>query len=352
MKKRVFLPILMACLLGLMTSVVSARGFSGFSDSHYLSAQDVDLLFHDLPRYLDLGSFVINRLHHLPQPVFEDHCMMVAKRDGTILKTRAPFSYLETQIQRILEQQQGDWSVYVKDLKTGEVISINDHEMQSASLIKLYVAGAILERIENGKLEETDSISQNLQQMIVVSSNEATNSLIQSFYKGEAGRGFQDGMDVVNDFIERYGYEHTKLLNGLNDPTYWINPGYNYTSPADCGKLLEDIYNSKMVSHYASYRFENLLNRQEVNYKIPSGLPSGTHIGHKTGEISDTENDAAIIYTPYGDYIFCIMSTKLYSTGSAVDTIRRVTRLVHDWFMHPITEIPPETADETGEAQR
>ena len=89
--------------------------------------------------------------------------------------------------------------------------------------------------------------------------------------------------------------------------------------------------------------FENLLNNQEVNYKIPAGLPEGTPISHKTGEVDDTENDTAIIYTPYGDYIFCILSTNLTDTGSAVDHIREITAMVYDWFTRPVIEVDSET---------
>ena len=143
---------------------------------------------------------------------------------------------------------------------------------------------------------------------------------------------------MVNDFITRHGFHNTKQVNGIADPSLWVSGEINMTSPADCGKLLEDIYNRKLVSHFNSYRFEVLLNKQEVNYKIPAALPEGVHLSHKTGEVDDTENDAAIIYTPYGDYIFCIMSTNLSSTDSAVEHIHEITRLVYDYFMTDMTQ--------------
>ena len=59
--------------------------------------------------------------------------------------------------------------------------------------------------------------------------------------------------------------------------------------------------------------------------------------------IDNTENDAAIIYTPYGDYIFCILSTDLSDTGSAVDHIHEITTMVYDWFTSPIMEVDSDT---------
>lgn len=248
------------------------------------------------------------------------------------LITRGSWKLLEQEIASRLEQYQGDWSVYIKNLENGKIIRVNEHSMESASLIKLYIAGATYELIEQGKIEETDTIITALNQMITVSDNESSNVLVRAMYQD--GEDFQDGLDIVNDFITRHGFTNTVQVNGIADPSLWVSDGrVNMTSAADCGKLLEMIYNGELVSHFSSFRFEVLLNKQEINYKIPDGLPKGVHISHKTGEVDDTENDAAIIYTPYGDYIFCILSTDLTDTNAAVDHIHEITQLVYDYFV-------------------
>ena len=43
-----------------------------------------------------------------------------------------------------------------------------------------------------------------------------------------------------------------------------------------------------------------ILERQEFNDGIPAGLPNGTRVAHKTGEITATWHDAALIYPPDG----------------------------------------------------
>lgn len=45
------------------------------------------------------------------------------------------------------EKLEGDWSVYVKDLKNGEKFSINVKAMSSASLIKAFTMAASYENI-------------------------------------------------------------------------------------------------------------------------------------------------------------------------------------------------------------
>ena len=307
-----------------------------------LNDEALDRLFGDLPRYLDLGSFTLNKLNNVPIPQITSDGMILRDRLGRAYRVRMTWDALQNEITTRLSQYQGDWSVYLKDLSNEKTMEINEHAMESASLIKLFIAGTTYELIEKGELTETDTISHALHEMITVSDNESSNVLVRSFCD-ESG-DFQTGLDKVNDFIQRMGFTNTAQVNGIADPSLWVADGrINETSTADCGKLLEMIYDRELVSHFASFRFENLLNNQEVNYKIPAALPSGTHISHKTGEVDDTENDAAIIYTPFGDYIFCIMSTNLYDTGSAVDHIHEITSLVYNWFTSPIVEVDSET---------
>ena len=41
-----------------------------------------------------------------------------------------------------------------------------------------------------------------------------------------------------------------------------------------------------------------ILKRQKFNDGIPSGLPAGTPVAHKTGSITKIHHDAAIVYGP------------------------------------------------------
>ena len=41
-----------------------------------------------------------------------------------------------------------------------------------------------------------------------------------------------------------------------------------------------------------------ILKRQKFNDRIPAGLPAGTVVAHKTGEITKIQHDAAIVFAP------------------------------------------------------
>ena len=239
---------------------------------------------------------------------------------------------LKTELTRRINSYSSKWSVYLKDLTTGNVISINERAQESASLIKLYVMGAVMQEIQNGNLEMNDTTKHLLDEMITVSDNSATNELVRYLNKDH---DHKKGMKKVNAFIKAQGFEYTHEYNGLEDTSLWYDTDTkNTTSAKDCGRLLERIYRGEFVSHLASRQMEELLLNQQVTYKIPSTIPSESRVANKTGETSDCENDAAIVYTPKGDYILCIMSCEVSSKNSAVDSLQDISSLIYSYFMN------------------
>ena len=239
---------------------------------------------------------------------------------------------LKTELTRRVNSYSSKWSVYLKDLTTGNVISINERAQESASLIKLYVMGAVMQEIQNGNLEMNDTIRHLLDEMITVSDNSAANELVRYLNKDH---DHKKGLKKVNAFIKAQGFEYTHEYNGLEDTSLWYaTDTKNTTSAKDCGRLLERIYRGEFVSHLASRQMEELLLNQQVTYKIPSTIPSESRVANKTGETSDCENDAAIVYTPKGDYILCIMSCEVSSKSSAVDSLQEMSSLIYSYFMN------------------
>lgn len=239
---------------------------------------------------------------------------------------------LQTELTKRINSYSSKWSLYLKDLSTGNVISINENAQESASLIKLYVMGAVMQAIQDGTLEMTDTIHKLLNDMITVSDNTATNELVRYL---DSDHDHKKGLEKVNDFIKMQGFENTHEYNGLEDQRLWYSVDTpNTTSAKDCGRLLERIYRGEFVSHLASRQMESLLLDQQVTYKIPTTIPDESRVANKTGETSDCENDAAIVYTPKGDYILCIMSCEVTSKNAAVTYLREMSSLIYRYFMN------------------
>lgn len=255
------------------------------------------------------------------------------------------FKNLKKDLNEMIDTYEGSWSIYVKDLKSGISLTINDRPQDSASLIKLYIAGAVLEEIQSQELEETDTIDQLLSDMISLSDNEAANELVRYLSDSHDHR---DGMEKVNDFIEEHDFTDTHQYNGLEDSNLWYGDEANVTSVKDCGRFLEEIYDGDMVSHLASRQLEGYLLNQDITWKIPAGIPSEIKTANKTGEKDNTQNDVSIVYTPYRDYIICVMATDLTDEDTAVENIRAVSGKVYEFFQEADTVTTEnETESET-----
>ena len=233
---------------------------------------------------------------------------------------------LLNQIQGQLPADNGSWSVFVSDLINETEGSINDQTMQAASLIKLYIMGAIYENYDQiiGQYGK-DSVDSNLHSMITVSDNDAANTLIT--YLG--GGNSSAGMQAVNSFCQEHGYTQThmgRMLLASNDQDD------NYTSVNDCGHFLIEVYKEEESSYAHASDMYALLKAQTRQNKIQAMLPDGVKTANKTGELDNVENDAGIIYDAANDLVIVFMSQNLSSAGNAQNTIASLSRTIYDYY--------------------
>lgn len=233
---------------------------------------------------------------------------------------------LLNQIQGQLPVDNGNWSVFVSDLINETEGCINEQSMQAASLIKLYIMGAIYENYEQiAEQYGKDSVDSDLYSMITVSDNDAANTLTTYLGGGDSSAGMQ----AVNDFCQAHGYTQThmgRMLLASNDQDD------NYTSVTDCGHFLIEIYKEEESSYAHASDMYTLLKAQTRQNKIPADLPSGVKTANKTGELDNVENDAGIIYDAANDLVIVFMSQNLSNVGTAQSTIASLSRNIYDYY--------------------
>lgn len=247
--------------------------------------------------------------------------------------TDSSMDNLLNQVQSLLPTDNGTWSVYVCNLLKDSDGTINDTPMQAASLIKLYIMGAVYENYGTiAQSHNSEEIDSNISAMISVSDNDAANTLVNWLGNGNDAAG----MTKVNNFCQEHGFTSTQmnrlLLAGKEN-------GDNYTSVKDCGTFLKQIYQvvngtlpSSTLANADAMYFQ--LKTQQRKNKIPAQLPEGVGTANKTGELDTVENDAAIIYdTAKGiDLVVCFMSQDLTDTGAAQNTIATDARAIYGYY--------------------
>jgi beta-lactamase class A len=132
---------------------------------------------------------------------------------------------------------------------------------------------------------QTRTLDQLCDLMVTVSSNFATNLLIQKLgtenIRATVMALDADGMDI------KRGVEDQKAFDkGLN----------NTTTARGLATLLVAIANGKAVDADSSAKMVEILERQKFNEGIPAGVPANIRVAHKTGEITKIHHDAGIVY--------------------------------------------------------
>lgn len=245
----------------------------------------------------------------------------------SINKTNEKYIDLEATIIELCKDK-GLWSIYIKDLKSGESLTINNKKMISASTIKLFIMAKTYEAIRDGDIERTEEVDNFLINMITISHNESSNKLVELLGNGN----HKEGMKIVNKYANSIGCTDTEQQRNMLDYRPEPVPEENYTSVENCGSLLEKIYLKECITPEFDEEMLNLLLAQQRNTKLPVLLPEGVKIAHKTGELSTTENDVGIVLGPQRNYIICIISNELQNSAEARTIISQISKIVYDFF--------------------
>jgi beta-lactamase class A len=73
------------------------------------------------------------------------------------------------------------------------------------------------------------------------------------------------------------------------------------------------------------------MKRQQLNQRIPAGLPEGTVVAHKTGSLRGVRNDAGIVYAAQ-PYVIGIFSKRLSDEDAGVRAMVEISRTIWGVF--------------------
>jgi beta-lactamase class A len=158
-----------------------------------------------------------------------------------------------------------------------------------------------------------------VQRMITRSSNLATNLVIALV---DAKR--------VTQTVRALGAPSMTVLRGVEDGKAY-QKGLNNTATArDLATLLAAVEQGKAASASSTQAMRTILLAQELNDEIPAGLPAGTPVAHKTGQITGVLHDAAIVY-PSGraPYILVVLTSDISDEKVARSLIVDISRSVY-----------------------
>jgi len=266
---------------------------------------------------------------------------------------------LQSDIEKELSGKKGTFAVAFKDLKTGRHINIKDKEtFHAASTMKTPVMIEVYKQAGEGKFSLNDSIELKnefksivdgssfsldstddsefelykhigekrtiaalLYQMIIVSSNFATNLIIQKV-----------GAENVTQSMRALGAKDIQVLRGVEDNKAFEKGLINTTTAHDLALIFEKIAKGETVSAEASQAMINILLDQKFNEIIPALLPPGVKVAHKTGSITHVHHDSGIVILPDGrKYVLVLLSKDWEDEKQTIQTMANISLLVYKY---------------------
>jgi len=268
-------------------------------------------------------------------------------------------STLRESVMQEFKSVKGTFALAYYDLSSGSALLINEKEsFHAASTMKTPVMIEVFKQVRAGKFGLDDSIlvknefksivdgspyqmdlsedsddsmyrringkatvRELLYQMITVSSNLATNILI-------------DLVDAKNvtETMRGIGAGDILVLRGVEDGKAYERGLNNTTTAYDLMVIMKTIAEGKAVDQAASKEMTGILLDQKFRDQIPALLPDGVRVAHKTGSITGVRHDSGFVILPDGrTYVLVILSKGLEDEEAGKRAIARISRLIYDF---------------------
>jgi beta-lactamase class A len=266
---------------------------------------------------------------------------------------------LKQEITRKLSTVKGVFAVAYADINTGEKIFINEQEtFHAASTMKTPVLIEVYKQAAAGKFSLQDSmvlknefksivdssifqldpeddsekelyrhigekrtLSALVYDMIIVSSNLATNMVIE----------WVDAKNVTQT-MRSIGANTIKVLRGVEDTKAYQKGLNNTTTAKDQLIIFEKMAKGEIIDSASCQAMINILLDQRFNEIIPAQLPAAVKVAHKTGNITGVNHDAGIVFLPDGrKYVLVLLSQQTTDEKASINTMAAVSKMIYDY---------------------
>ncbi len=249
----------------------------------------------------------------------------------------------------------GDVGIYIKELKTGKIVTINaDTIFPTASIVKVSILVGVMDKISRGELsydsalvyrdsllyegedilgsfKDGEKILLKKIMMLMLTTSDNTASL---WLQKLAGTGTR-----INEILDGYGFVNTRINSRTpgreNNRSLY---GWGQTTPKEIGTLFEMIYQNKISSPVACERMMRCLGRNywDENEAI-SQIPPYIQVFSKNGCVNAVRSEVLLVNAPHNPYIFCIFTKNNKDTSWKYDNeawtlARKTSKLVWDYF--------------------
>lgn len=275
-----------------------------------------------------------------------------------------PLDRLRGAIERIADDVNATWGIYIKSLETGEEIALGaDRQMDTMSVIKIPLMAEVFQQVKDGKFAladkytltkadllpgtgvlrsldpgDTFTVKDLLTLMVIVSDNTATDVLYRMV----------GGTDAVNKRMQALGLKQTAApanarawfdaLQSAPSPAQFHREAkhpYGLSTPREIGQLLEMMERGTLVDKDSSDLMLQMLRGQIYRTRIPRYL-SGFRVPHKTGDfLPYIGNDVGVLEGAGTRVVVSIFTANHFGSGERLEeAIGRIAEQVGAYFAY------------------
>lgn len=250
---------------------------------------------------------------------------------------------LQAQIESFLGGRDGDYAIYVKDLKPEgkkNVCIRCQEKFEAASLYKVFLMAAVYRAVNDGKFTLDTEISAKMSHLKDVYGgvdfgyeNFSDSEVISYTVREALGRiaRVSDNYSALM-LAEKVGWNQVQQAADEIEARNTSIKSPITTSAKDTGTLFEKLYNGQIVSLESSEQILDILITAQINNRIPAKLPEQIKISHKTGELAGVRNDAGIVFLGADPYVIVLMSKNLKGEDEGVENLAEISRIVYDYY--------------------
>ena len=261
---------------------------------------------------------------------------------------------LQKKLQEAINGFNGDFGIYVKNLRTGKTVSINaDTIFPTASIVKVPILIGVMDKIQKGEMKyeqeivykdsllyegedilgsfkDNEKIAIKKVVMLMMTTSDNTASLwLQSL----AGKGSR-----INEILDSLGMKSTRVNSRTpgreNNRTQY---GWGQTTPFEMAKLFEMIYNYQIISPVFSEKMMRILGRNFWDAEALSQIPPNIEVFCKNGAVNASRSEVLLANAVHNPYIYSIFTknNKDISWGDSNEAwvlTRKISKMLWNYF--------------------
>ena len=248
----------------------------------------------------------------------------------------------------------GDVGIYVKDLHTGKIASINaDSIFPTASMVKVPILIGIMDKLNKGELKyhqeltykdsllyagsdllaslkNNEKVELSKVIMLMLTTSDNTASLWLQSLSGTGTR--------INQILDSIGYTATRVNSRTPGREAGRDKfGWGQTSPKEMATMFETLANRTLMDATSSEKMLRLLGRNYWDEEALSQIPPDVFVASKNGAVNASRSEAMYVSGKNARYVFCICTknnkdTSWESNNEGWELARKVSKLLWETY--------------------